>query len=84
MDISAQESLVPKVGSVVEHYKGKRYTVLALGHHSETLEPMVVYKALYEDPHFGDGAVWIRPLSMFFEHVQIGDTVQPRFQVISG
>ena len=46
------------------HFKGKEYEVLFVAKHSETLEPMVVYKALY-----GDGGVWVRPLSMWNEIV---------------
>ena len=44
MDLEVEESRLPKVGAILEHYKGKRYEVLAVGHHTETLEPMVVYK----------------------------------------
>ena len=47
------------------HFKGKEYEVLATAHHSETLEPMVVYKALY-----GDGALWVRPAAMWNETVE--------------
>lgn len=45
---------------VYEHFKGNRYEVLVIARHSETLEPLVVYKALY-----GDGAVWVRPYELF-------------------
>ena len=44
------------------HYKGNNYEVLGIALHSETLEKMVVYKALY-----GDGEIWVRPLSMWEE-----------------
>ena len=47
------------------HFKGKEYEVLATAHHSETLEPMVIYKALY-----GDGALWVRPAAMWNETVE--------------
>ena len=46
------------------HYKGNEYEVLYVGKHSETLEPMVVYRALY-----GDFGIWIRPASMWNETV---------------
>ncbi len=46
------------------HFKGNEYEVLAIARHSETREPMVVYKALY-----GDQAVWVRPASMWTEEV---------------
>lgn len=53
------------------HYKGGRYRVIALAKHSETLEEMVVYQALY-----GDSGYWVRPKSMFFETIEFeGETV---------
>ncbi|MBR1752086.1 MAG: DUF1653 domain-containing protein [Ruminococcus sp.] len=51
------------------HYKGNEYEVLAIARHSETLEAMVVYKALY-----GSGDVWVRPADMWNEPV--GDTLR--------
>lgn len=51
---------------IYEHYKGKRYELLYIANHSETLEKMVVYKALY-----GDGEIWVRPLSMWNETVMV-------------
>lgn len=50
---------------VYEHFKGKRYEVLGAAHHSETLEEMVVYRALY-----GEKDLWVRPLAMFLETVE--------------
>lgn len=49
---------------VYRHYKGKRYRVLYVAKHSETLEEMVVYQALY-----GDGQIWVRPAGMWNETV---------------
>ena len=46
------------------HFKGNEYRVLYLARHSETLEPMVVYQALY-----GERGVWVRPMEMFFSEV---------------
>ena len=46
------------------HFKGNEYEVLFVARHSETLEPMVVYRALY-----GEGGVWVRPASMWTETV---------------
>lgn len=63
------------VGSLYEHYKGMRYKILAVGRHSETLEELVVYQALY-----GEGDVWVRPLNMFLESVTINGKLQPRFK----
>lgn len=56
------------------HFKGNEYEVLAVATHSETLEPMVVYRALY-----GDGGVWVRPLSMWNETVERDGVQQKRF-----
>ena len=46
--------------SLYEHYKGLRYKILGIARHSETLEELVVYQALY-----GEGDIWVRPLSLF-------------------
>jgi len=59
------------------HYKGNRYEVLGIANHSETLEKMVVYRALY-----GDGEVWVRPLSMWDEPVETPEGTVPRFRFI--
>lgn len=59
------------------HYKGKKYRVLGLGLHSETLEPMVIYQALY-----GSCETWVRPAGMWNEEIVVnGETVR-RFQKI--
>lgn len=57
-----------------KHFKGNEYEVLYLAKHSENLEPMVVYRALY-----GDGGVWVRPASMWTEHVERDGYNGPRF-----
>jgi hypothetical protein len=62
-----------------EHFKGKRYEVLGVARHSETLEPMVVYKALYKGD-FPEGSLWVRPLAMFEENVVAGGKSVPRFR----
>lgn len=67
---------------IYEHYKGKRYEVIGCARHSETLEEMVVYKALYTSDEFGEGALWVRPLHMFFEEVVTPAGVVPRFRVV--
>ena len=59
------------------HFKGNLYEVLYTAKHSETLEEMVVYKALY-----GDGGVWVRPASMWNETVERDDVVYKRFEYI--
>ena len=58
-----------------QHYKGNRYRVLDTVRHSETLEPMTLYRALY-----GQRGLWVRPAAMFEEQVLIDGVLQPRFQ----
>jgi len=60
---------------IYEHYKGKRYKVVALAKHSETLEELVVYKALSGDHDF-----WVRPLKMFLETVEVNGKKNFRFK----
>ena len=57
------------------HYKGNEYRVIGLVRHSETLEVLVLYQALYGDT----GAFWVRPQAMFIETVKINDESIPRF-----
>ncbi len=59
------------------HFKGNEYRVLFIAKHSETLEPMVVYQALY-----GEGGVWVRPASMWNETVERDGKVFKRFTYI--
>ena len=65
------------IGGKYEHYKGKPYRVLAVAKHSETLEEMVVYQQLYEEK-----GVWVRPLGMFLETVEVEGKIIPRFRYI--
>lgn len=62
---------------IYEHYKGNRYQAIGIANHSETLEKMVVYKALY-----GEGEFWVRPLSMWEELVEVNGKQVPRFRYI--
>jgi hypothetical protein len=64
-----------------QHYKGKFYEVIGIAKHSETLEELVVYKALYKS-EFGENTLWIRPLLMFLEEVEINGGKIPRFKFI--
>ena len=57
------------------HYKGMLYDVLDTVRHSETLEPMTLYRALY-----GQRGLWVRPAAMFEETVLIGGMPRPRFE----
>jgi hypothetical protein len=56
------------------HYKNLLYQVLGTVRHSESLEPLTLYKALY-----GDQGLWVRPAAMFNETVDIKGVTQPRF-----
>lgn len=71
-----------QIGKIYQHYKGKNYRVIAVGHHSENLEPLVVYQALYDSPGFGRDSIWIRPLGMFTESVEVDGKQVPRFKCI--
>ena len=56
------------------HFKGGEYEVLGIASHSETMEPMVVYRALY-----GEGGLWVRPAAMWNETVERDGMIFPRF-----
>lgn len=62
-----------------QHYKGKKYTVLGVAKHSETLEDLVVYVTQYENDL---SAIWVRPLEMFLETVVIEGKKVPRFKKV--
>ncbi|MBN9180520.1 DUF1653 domain-containing protein [Microbacterium sp.] len=59
---------------IYEHFKGERYEVFAVGKHSETEEPLVLYRTLY-----GDYGFWARPLAMFEERVESDGYSGPHF-----
>lgn len=65
-----------------KHYKGKFYKVIGIAHHSETLEKLVVYQALYTSKEFGKNAIWVRPLKMFLGTININEKSIPRFEFI--
>ena len=60
------------------HYKGLPYEVLGVVRHSETLEPLVLYRAEY-----GERGLWVRPFAMFTEEVVIEGVKQPRFKPLT-
>ncbi len=60
------------------HFKGNEYEVIGVAKHSETLEPMVVYRALY-----GEGGLWVRPAEMWNEIVERDGKRFPRFAYIA-
>ena len=75
------ENLPPLISTPTgryRHYKGMEYQVLDTVRHSETLEPMTLYRALY-----GEKGLWVRPAAMFEEEVVIAGVRQPRFARIS-
>ena len=61
-----------------KHFKGNMYQVLFIAIHSETEEPMVIYKALY-----GEYKIWARPLKMFTEMIEHEGKKVPRFEYVS-
>jgi len=73
-DLPPLPSLLSVPPGLYRHYKGGLYEVVGTARHSETLEPLVVYRALY-----GAHGLWVRPAAMFTETVVIGGVRQPRF-----
>jgi hypothetical protein len=67
-------ALPPAAPGRYRHYKGLDYQLLGVVRHSETLEPLVLYRPLYNS-----GGDWVRPYAMFFEDVVIDGVKQPRF-----
>jgi GNAT superfamily N-acetyltransferase len=59
------------------HYKGHLYEVTGTARHCETLEDMVIYKALY-----GDFEIWVRPLKMFLEDIEVNGKIRKRFEFV--
>ena len=66
-----------KINSRYRHYKGGEYIVLALAKHTETMENMVVYQALY-----GNNDIWCRPLSMWNDIIDYNGKKIKRFELI--
>lgn len=62
---------------IYRHYKGNTYEVIGIATHSETLEPMVVYRALY-----GDRRLWVRPASMWNEEIEVNGKMVRRFELV--
>lgn len=60
---------------IYRHYKGNTYEVIGVASHSETLEPMVVYRALY-----GEHGLWVRPAAMWNEEVEVNGKKVRRFE----
>lgn len=60
------------------HYKGHLYEVIDVAKHTESLEEVVVYRALYDE-----FKLWVRPLAMFMENVEINGKMQKRFEFVT-
>lgn len=71
MSVSDSDRVIP---GIYRHYKGKRYQVIGEALHSETMEPLIVYRALY-----GEYGLWVRPKAMFCEYIQLDGKAVPRF-----
>lgn len=80
IDLGASKSHnIPKIElGFYRHYKGKLYEVVGVAAHTETLEPLVVYKPLYES----DVKLWVRPYEMFINLIQIDGNTIPRFEKV--
>lgn len=70
--------LIQTPPGLYRHYKGGLYEVIDTVRHSESLEPMTLYRALY-----GQRGLWVRPAAMFMERVTIDGVAQARFQAVS-
>lgn len=64
-----------KIGKKYRHFKGREYLVLYVARHSETLEEMAVYQALY-----GERGIWVRPLEMFLGQKEVDGKLINRFE----
>lgn len=70
-----------KIG-IYQHFKGNLYEVIAVGKDSDTLEDLVVYKALYDSAEFGKNAIWVRPKEKFCEEIIVDGKKIPRFKFV--
>ena len=64
---------------IYQHYKGNKYEVIGIAKHSETLEDLVVYRALYDNKV---SQLWVRPLKMFTETIENDGKEMERFKYI--
>jgi Uncharacterized protein conserved in bacteria len=72
------EKRTVKIGKKYRHFKGNEYLVINIARHSETLEEMVVYQALY-----GERGIWVRPLEMFLDQKEVEGRKVNRFEEIT-
>lgn len=66
-----------------QHYKGNLYEVIGVGRNSETMEEVVLYRALYDSPEFGNNSLWVRPKKMFLELIEHKGKLVPRFRMVN-
>ncbi len=72
-----------ETGKKYRHYKnGKEYTVIAIAHHSETMQMLVIYRAEYDTDDLGPKPVFARPQEMFEETIDVDGKMMDRFIVI--
>lgn len=64
---------------IYQHYKGNKYLALGVAKHGETKEDLVVYVTLYENDM---ASMWVRPLKMFLEKVEVDGELIPRFRKV--
>ena len=69
-----------KLGKYRHSKTGKFYNVIGIAKHSETLEELVVYECLYKNP---TSKLWVRPMKMFLEKVEINGRKVPRFKFVN-
>ncbi len=74
-DVNKLPSLPDAPTGRYRHYKGGEYEVLGVVRHSESLEPLVLYRPLYDD-----SGLWVRPHAMFFGAVDVDGQRTPRFR----
>ena len=72
-----QHNRTIRINQKYRHFKGNEYLVLHIAKHSETLEELVVYQAMYEEM-----GIWVRPLEMFLEQVKVGEQFINRFEEV--
>jgi len=75
--LTEQVSKMSVEKGIYKHYKGNKYQVIGVARHSESEDYLVVYRPLY-----GDRGLWVRPLHMFIEEVEVEGQMQPRFELI--
>jgi hypothetical protein len=82
MTMSVMSDLLPlpetRLGRY-RHYKGGEYEIIGVARHSESQEPLVIYKPVYNA-----SGLWARPHDMFFEDVSVDGELRPRFTFLDG